>query len=53
MLVRHVRVWGLTAVLAATPDIVGAGSAMAAQVDAYVGQPVVEVTLVQRGAHAA
>ena len=49
MLVRHVRVLGLTAVLAATPDIVGAGSAMAAQVDAYVGQPVVEVTLVSEG----
>ena len=49
MLVRLAPAWGLTAVLAATLELAWGGSAMAAQLDAYVGQPVVEVTLVSEG----
>jgi len=49
MSVRYLRGWGLTVVFAATLDVVAAGSATAAQVDRYVGQPVVEVTLVSEG----
>ena len=48
-MLRQVRAWGLTAVLAATLDVVAAGPARAAQVDGYVGQPVAEVTLVSEG----
>jgi outer membrane protein insertion porin family len=49
MSVRHLRGWGLTAVLAATLDVVVAGSTTPAQVDRYVGQPVADVTLVSEG----
>ena len=49
MSVTHLRGWGLTVVFAATLDVVAAGSATAAQVDRYVGQPVAEVTLVSEG----
>ena len=49
MLARHAPAWGLTAVLAATLNVAAAGSAMAGQIDGFVGQSVAEVTLVSEG----
>jgi len=51
MLVRRAwpRTWVLTVALATWLEVVASGSAREAQVDAYVGQPVTEVTLVSEG----